>query len=126
MEGGECEFMKTDDPAGPSLQAVYFGSHKCRGHEKQLQSYEKQLHSYLGKAFAGDWAFGKVRHYIWGMRNTWITDGVAMRFLLTYHGNNGPILQIQMQIMMVFCDIVHRNARWILDADYMSRHGGNM
>ena len=22
MEGGECEFMKTDDPAGPSLRAV--------------------------------------------------------------------------------------------------------
>ena len=119
MEGGECEFMKTDNPTGSSLQAVCVGSCRCRG-------YEKRLHSYLGKTFSGDWAFKKVRHYIWGMRNTWITDGVAIRFLLTYDGDNGPILRIQMQIMMVFYNIVHRNACWILDADYMSRHGGNI
>ena len=83
MAGGQCEFLK-DPPKGgfkdlvPRLKPVCFGSQRCKG-------YELRLHSYLGEGFAGDWGMGKCSHYIWGARNTWITDQCALMFLLTYN-----------------------------------------
>ena len=51
MEGGKCEFLM-DQPADgaydiPRLKSICFGSHKYKG-------YKTKLHSYLGKAYAGN------------------------------------------------------------------------
>ena len=59
----------------------------------------------------------KCSHYMWGIRNTWITDANTMRFLLSYAGTNGPLCRLQMRVMMHCVDILHRNAEWLVDAD---------
>ena len=103
----------------PQLKPVCFGSRRCKG-------FETRLHSYLGEGFTGDWGLSKCTHYLWGLRNTWITDQYALVFLLTYDGDNAPVRRLQMRIMNYFVDIVHRNARFLAPADYGSRHGGDM
>ena len=124
MDGGPCKFMR-DPPNNnstktmPQLQPVFFGSRHYKG-------YERRLYSYLGEAFARDWALRKCSHYLWGTRNTWATDQYALTFLVSCDGNNGPIYRLQMQIMMMHVDMIHRNARWVGGADYMSREGGNI
>ena len=47
------------------------------------------------------------------MRNTWATDQYALVFLINYDGENGPICRLQMRIMMMHVNIVHRNASFI-------------
>ena len=42
-------------------------------------------------------------------------------FILTYDGNNPVLLRLQMRFMMWACDIIHRNAEFLGDADYLSR-----
>ena len=121
QRGGPCEFMRQplSDDNRPVLCPLAFASRRCKG-------YETRLHSYSGEGFAGDWGLHKFEHYWWGSRSTWITDSHAIRFILTYNGTNGPLCRLQMRIMMIHCDIEHRNAEWLADADYGSRHGGDM
>ena len=66
MAGGECEFLK-EESKHLTLHPVAVGARKARGREGKL-------HSYLGEAFAGDWARNKCRHMCFGQRYTWITD----------------------------------------------------
>ena len=124
MKGGTCEFLKDPPKDNPTqimlrLKTVTFGSQKFKG-------YERKLHSYLGEGFAGDWGLGKCSHYLWGMQNTWITDQFVLTFLLNYDGSNGPFCRLQIRIMMMHVDIVHRNARHVAGADYGSREGGDL
>ena len=114
MVGGECEFLRDNSPL--KLRPVAFGSRKTRGRENKL-------HSYLGEGFAGDWAMNRVSHYLWGMWFTWITDSYGIRFILTYEGANPVVLRLQMRLMLQMCNIVHRNNKWLGDADYWSRLG---
>ena len=72
---------------------------------------------------AGDWAINKCRHMTFGQRFIWITDSYAVRFLLTYDGNNPAVLRLQMRLMCWDMDIEHRNAHHLMDADYWSRLG---
>lgn len=116
MQGGPCEFMKKD---GKRLRPCAFGSRRCRGKEPNL-------HSHLGEGFTGDWAMNKQGHRLRGQRFTWITDCIALRFLLSYDGNNPALLRLQMRIMLWSCDIVHRNAEHLGDADYLSRLGADL
>ena len=108
MAGGDYEFMR-DPPKDmpnqimPSLNPVCFVSRRCKG-------YEIRLHSYLVEGFGGENGLSKFSHYLWGMRNTWVTYKCALVFLINYDGENGHIYQFQMSIMMVHVDIVHRNA----------------
>ena len=119
MAGGSCEFMKVGVPESPQLRPIALGSRRCKGRERYL-------HSYIGEGKAGWWGLRKCHHYMWGMRSTWCTDGSAITFILTYDGTNGPILRLQMGLNLMHVDIIHRNAKWIIDADYMSRHGGSL
>ena len=103
----------------PSLIPFFFGSRRCKG-------YETILHSYFGEGFAGDYGLSKCSLYLWDMRNTWETDQYALVFLINCDGENGPICQLKMSIMMMHVDIVHRNARFIGGADYGSCEAGDM
>lgn len=92
MKGGPCEFLRDPHTGSlpqdmPSLWPVCFGRRKCKG-------YEHKLHSYLGEGFAGNWGLGKYRHYLWAMRNTWITDQHALVFLSNYEGTTGSICRL--------------------------------
>ena len=78
MDSGKYEFL-TDPPTDdvydiPRLMPICFGSHKCKG-------YKTKLNSYLGEAYMGDRGLGKCHHYVWGCRDTWITDQYALVFL---------------------------------------------
>ena len=117
ISGGPCEFMKKD--AKCKLRPIAFGSRRCRGKEPNL-------HSHLGEAFCGDWSMNKQRHRLYGARFTWCTDCNALRFILTYDGNNPVLLRLQMRFMMWSCDIIHRNAEFLGDADYLSRLGADL
>ena len=119
MAGGTCEFMRDNKKTSGQLRPIAFGSRRCKG-------YERRLHSHLGEGFAGDFGLQKCQHYLWGIRNSWITDSYAMRFILSYDGTNGPLCRLQMRLCMLHVDIYHRNAKWLGDADYFSRHGGDM
>ena len=82
-----CKFLTDPSVNGtydiPRLRLICFGSHKCKG-------YKTKLPFYLGEACAGDLCLGNCHHYLWGCRNTWITDQYALVFLCNYDGNNGP------------------------------------
>ena len=84
MEGGKCKFL-TDPPTNDvydiPLKQICVGSRKCKG-------YKTKLYSYLSEAYAEDWGLGKYHHYLWGCRNTWITDQYALVFLCNHDDNN--------------------------------------
>ena len=110
--GSDFSFMTKDSAA--SLRPVAFGGRKCRGNEVRL-------HSHLGEGFSGDWAINKCRHMLFGQRFVWVTDCYAIRFILSYDGNNPAISRLQMRLMCWDVDIVHRNESYLVDADYWSR-----
>lgn len=118
MAGGECEFLKEENKH-LTLHPVALGARTARGREGKL-------HSYLGEAFAGDWARNKCRHMCFGQRYTWITDCYGIRFILTYDGPNPAVQRVQMRIMCDDCDVVHRNRCWNVDADYFSYLGKDL
>ena len=60
------------------------------------------------------------------MRNTWATNQYALAFLINYDGDNGPIYQLQLRIMMAHVKIVHRNEKLIGGANYVSREASDM
>lgn len=95
---GNCEFLKTEPL---SLHPIAFGCRRTRDNEVRF-------HSYLGEGFAGDWAINKCRLYCWGRTFTWLTDCYALRFILSYDGNNPTILRLQMRLMCWDMTIEHR------------------
>jgi hypothetical protein len=117
MSGNGFGFMTKD--GGGILHPVAFGSRRTRGNEKQL-------HSYLGEGFTGDWAINKIRHMCFGHRFVWVTDCYAVKFILLYDGSNPTILQLQMRLMCWDVNIVHRTNNFLVDADYWSRLNANL
>jgi hypothetical protein len=111
MSGNGFGFMTKDD--GGILHPVAFGSRRTRGNEKQL-------HSYLGEGFAGDWGINKIRHMCFGRHFVWVTDCYVVKFILLYNGSNPAILRLQMCLMCWDVDIVHRTNNFLVDADYWS------
>jgi len=89
--GHDFTFMTKDSSA--VLRPVAFGGRHCWGNEIRLH-----LHSHLGECFAGDWAINKNRHYLFGTWFVWVTDCYAIRFILSYDGNNPGIFWLQMQL----------------------------
>ena len=114
LAGHDFTFMTKESSA--VLRPVAFGGRRCRGNESRL-------HSHLGEGFAGDWAINKNRHYLFGTRFVWVTDCYAIKFILSYDGNNPAILRLQMRLMCWDMTIVHRNDTHLADADYWSRLG---
>jgi hypothetical protein len=112
QSGSDFAFMTKD--AKGVLCPVAFGGRRCRGNEVRL-------HSHLSEGFTGDWAINKNRHMLFGTRFVWVTDCYAIRFILSYDGNNLAVLRLQMQLLCWDMDIVHRNDLYITDADYWSR-----
>ncbi len=102
--------MKTSSAV---LHPVAFG---CR----RTGSNETKLHSHLGKGFAGNWAINKNCHMCFGQRFTWVTDCYAIKFILSYDGQNPSILHLQMRFMCWDMDIKHQNDIFLSDADYWS------
>jgi hypothetical protein len=98
--GSDFAFMTKD--AKGVLRPVAFGGRCCRGNEVRL-------HSHLSEGFAGDWAINKNCHMLFGVRFVWVTDCYAIRFILSYDGNNPTVLWLQMRLMYWDMDIVHRN-----------------
>jgi hypothetical protein len=101
------------------LRPVAFGGRRCRGNKICL-------HSHLGEGFAGNWAISKNRHMLFGTRFVWVTDCYAIRFILSYDGNNPAVLWLQMRLMCWDVDIVHRNNIHLTDADYWSHLGADI
>ena len=115
--GQDFSFMTKNSAA--TLRPVAFCGRRCRGNETRL-------HSHLGEGFAGDWGINKNRHMLFGTRFVWVTDCYAIRFILSYDGNNPAILRLQMRLMCWDVDIVHRNDIHLTDADYWSRLGADI
>ena len=113
MDGGHCEFMK-DENTNLRLRPVAFASRVARG-------YETKLHSHLGEGFAGDWGINKFQHYLKGQLFTWITDCYAIKFVMSYEGSNPVVLRLQMRLGFWAFTCLHRNNKWLIDADYFSR-----
>ena len=63
---------------------------------------------------------------LFGTRFVWVTDCYAIRFILSYDGNNPAILRLQMRLMCWDVDIVHRNDIHLTDADYWSWLGADI
>ncbi len=110
-DGTGFSFMTKDSPA--VLHPVCFGARKCCGNEVQL-------HSYLGKCFAGDYRINKNRHYVFSQCFVWVTDCYAAKFLLSYEGGNPAILWLQICLMCWDVDIVHRLDLQLVDDYYWS------
>ena len=117
MLGGDCEFLKPGTKL--TLHPIAFGCRRCRGPERRL-------HSHLGEGFAGDFGINKLRLYCWGMTFTWITDCYAIRFILSYDGNNPALLRLQMRLMCWDMVIVHRPGTMLSTPDYLSRLGADL
>ena len=60
---------------------------------------------------------------LFGTRFVWVADCYAIRFILSYDGNNPAVLRLQMRLMCWDMDIVHRNDIYLAGADYWSRLG---
>lgn len=118
IEGGPCEFQ-TKDGENLRLRPVNFCARRTRG-------MEPRLHSHLSEGYCSDWGINKNRTRLFGQRFTLITDCYAMRFILTYDGNNPVILRMQMRFMIWSLDIVHRANPHLIDADYFSRLGADL
>ena len=116
IAGGDCEFLTN---AQLTLHPVAFGSRRCRDNEKNF-------HSHIGEAKSGDFAMNKNRHYIWGAPFTWITDCYALRFIMSYTGNNPVILRQQMRFMTWDMTIVHKPGTLMSSPDYFSRLGADL
>eukprot|EP00970_Alexandrium_tamarense_P020839 scaffold15742_cov228-Alexandrium_tamarense.AAC.1 len=102
IAGGPCEFLISKDlSAAPRLRPVCMGSRRNKG-------YEKKLHSYLGEAFALDWAINQCRIQCWGQKFTAIGDCKSLQFIMTYEGKNPVVLRLQMRLMCWWMDLVHR------------------
>ena len=63
---------------------------------------------------------------IFGTRFKWVTDCFALKFILTYEGDNPTVLRLQMQIMCWDVDLEHRTNEYLVDADYWSRLGKDL
>eukprot|EP00984_Skeletonema_dohrnii_P006306 scaffold2258_cov84-Skeletonema_dohrnii-CCMP3373.AAC.7 len=114
MAGGPCEFL--NDEFKLRLRPTSFGSRITRG-------MEPNLHSYIGEIIAGLWAIKHNAIRCFGQRFTWITDCYAVKFILTYEGSNPVVNRLKMQLLLWNMDIVHRNNKWLVDADFFSRCG---
>eukprot|EP00956_Cyclotella_meneghiniana_P018529 scaffold30928_cov30-Cyclotella_meneghiniana.AAC.2 len=117
MEGGDCKFLLPKSTL--TLHPVAFGSRRTRGNEKRL-------HSHLGEGFAADWCINKNRHMCWGLQFTLATDCYALKFILSYDGNNPAILRLQMRLMCWDMTIVHRPGTIMVSPDYFSRLGADL
>ena len=110
------DFMFMTKDSGVMLRPVAFGCRCCRGNDVRL-------HSHLGEGFAGDWAINKNHHNLFGTQFVWVTDCYAIRFILSYDGNNPIILCLQMRLTCWDVTIVHWNDSYLTDADYWSHLG---
>jgi len=107
--GSDFVFMTKE--AKGNLRPIAFGGRRCQGNKTRL-------HSHLGEGFAGDWTINKNRHMLFGTRFVWVTDCYAIRFILSYGGNNPAVLWLQMQLICWDVDIVHCNNIHLTDANY--------
>ncbi len=114
---GYFAFMTKD--AKCVFQPVTFGSHRCHGNETRL-------HSHLGEGFAGDWAINKNHHMLFGTWFVWATNCYAIRFILSYDGNNLAVLHLQMHLMCWDVDIIHGNDTYLTNADFWSHLGADI
>jgi hypothetical protein len=110
IQGGSFNFTTKDSTA--LLHPVAFGCCCTRRNKKRLT---------FGEAFLGNYAINKCRRMAFGQRFVWVTDCYALKFILSYDGQNPRILRLQMRIMCWDMVIKHRNEVCLTDADYFSR-----
>jgi len=106
--GHNFTFVTKDSSA--VLRPVAFGGRRCQGNKIRL-------HSHLGEGIAGDWAINKNQHYLFGTWFVWVTNCYAIRFILSYDGNNPAICWLQMRLICWDVTIVHRNDTYLVNAD---------
>jgi hypothetical protein len=63
---------------------------------------------------------------VFGQRFVWVTDCYALKFILSYDGQNPAILCLQMRFMCWDMVVKHRNDMCLTDADYVSRLGADL
>jgi hypothetical protein len=115
MQGGSFDFMTKDYTA--LLCPVAFGCCCTRGNKKHLT---------FGEAFLGNYAINKCCCMAFGQRFVWVTDCYALKFILSYDGQNPGILHLQMRMMCWDMVIKHQNDVCLTDADYFSRLGADL
>jgi hypothetical protein len=114
LDGKGFSFMTKGSAA--VLHPVCFGA--CRTRRNKVQ-----LHSHLGEGFSGDYAINKCCVYIFSQCFVWVTDSYTIKFILSYECGNPAILRLQMRLMCLDVDIVHRLDTELVDADYWSYLG---
>jgi hypothetical protein len=99
---------------GARLGPVLFGSRKCGDRETHY-------HSMVGEAACGQWAFGKLKKYLYGTHFWWICDYDGMRILFGY---DGPIKQLRrwgQEMLGYNCTLLHRSHKLMRDVDAINR-----
>jgi hypothetical protein len=117
MQGGSFDFMTKNSTA--LLHLVAFG---CL----RMYRNKKHLHSHLGEAFLGDYAINKCHHMAFSKRFVWVTDCYALKFILSYDGQNPVILRLQMRFMCWDMVMEHRKDVCLTDANYFSCLGADL
>lgn len=116
-EGGECEFDLT--LKGPRLLPIAMGGRKTIGNEQHF-------HSHPGESIAATFGIRKNRHFLWGRTFTLLTDCRALKWLMTYDGNNHAVRRLQLEMLGYWFTIVNRPQRMLEDANYFSRLAANI
>jgi hypothetical protein len=114
-EGGQCEFDLLSK-SELRLLPIAFGSRKTIGNEEHF-------HSHPGECLAATWGAIKNRHFLWGRPFTLMTDCAAIRWLMTYKGNNHAVICLQLELLAYWFTIAVRPGTMLEDANYFSRLG---
>eukprot|EP00957_Ditylum_brightwellii_P141881 10809066-Ditylum_brightwellii.AAC.1 len=54
---------------------------------------------------------------------TLITDQYALKWIMSYKGNNHAVVRLQMELLNMFFTVVHRTGGMLEDANYLLRLG---
>eukprot|EP00957_Ditylum_brightwellii_P208384 15357126-Ditylum_brightwellii.AAC.1 len=115
MDGGECEF-DINPKSTLRLYPVTFGSRRTVGNERHF-------HSHAGESLAASWGSNKCRHFLWGRPYILILDQYALKWIVTYKGNNHAVMRLQLDLLNMFFTLVHRPGTMLEDANFFSRLG---
>ena len=112
--GGPCLFDRAK--SGPRLIPILFMSRLCTAREADY-------HSYKGEAATGRWAINKNRKFLSWKAFTWISDCSGLRqFFESDEHRDRYINRWRAELLQYYFTIWHRNAKWIVECDFLSRY----
>jgi hypothetical protein len=112
--GSPCLFDRAK--TGPRLIPILFMARLCTAREADY-------HSYKGEAATGRWAINKNRKFLSWKEFTWISDCSGLRqFFESDEHRDRYINRWRAELLQYHFTIYHRNARWIVECDFLSRY----